>query len=48
MRFNTGKTKYIFRIYYPVENPEGAVDDITDCLAYMGVFDGIKNPYLDT
>lgn len=32
-----------FNCHYPEENPEGALEDITNALANVGVFDGIKN-----
>lgn len=39
---DTGKSIISFYTEYPEENPKGAINDITEALAYAGVFDGIK------
>lgn len=41
MRSNRGDI-YEFTCIYPDENPPNAIEDITDCLPYLGVFDGIE------
>lgn len=41
MRSNRGDI-YEFTCVYPEENPPNAIKDITDCLAAIGMFDGIS------
>ncbi|MCC7197219.1 hypothetical protein IT413_03430 [Candidatus Peregrinibacteria bacterium] len=30
-----------FKVNYPEENPESCIDDITDTMKHIGIFDGI-------
>lgn len=41
MKSNRGDI-YEFTCVWPEENPQNALEDITDCLAAIGMFDGIK------
>ena len=38
---NRGNKIYV-TCYYPKENPPNAIEDITRCMAYLGLFDDIK------
>lgn len=31
-----------FAVQYPKENPENFMEDITNTMAYLGLFDGLK------
>lgn len=35
-------SKIEFVDHYPEDNPKMALEDISDCLAYLGVFDGFR------
>lgn len=41
MRSNRGNV-YEFTCVYPNENPPNAIEEITDCLNHLGIFNGIK------
>lgn len=38
---NRGHTLTI-RCHYPKKNPKDYIEQITDCLAHLGVFDGLQ------
>lgn len=40
------KNYLVFNCHYPEENPPDAVESITDALAHVGAFDGIKKATL--
>jgi len=41
---NSGNTLEFYPVSYPEQNPETALDDITDTLEYVGAFKNLKKP----
>jgi hypothetical protein len=41
-KVSAGLTDFEFSCNYPEENPEGAVEDITKMLKYLGVFENLQ------
>ena len=37
------RSEISFNVHYPENNPINGKQDITDTLAYLGVFDGVNN-----